>query len=373
MATHTRQIFKPAYPSSSKVAMEMRGACDGGGTQGWQQCFKSYITFPFYLAGLFLLSQIFLANAWAQGMSLKVSQTYPVKPVRIVVTSAPGTGPDIIARLIGQKLTEAWGQQIVVDDRAGASGNIGAENAARASPDGYTLMIATSQHAIGAALFEKLNYDLIRDFSPVSLIATAPFILVVGLPVPVTTVRELITLAKSKPGELRYGSSGTGGMPFLAAEMFKTLAGVDFLHVPYKGASAPITDTIGGQIQLTFSAIPAVMPALKGGKVRALGVASARRTSLAPELPTIAETIPDYEMIGWYSLVARAGTPADILSKLNLEVVKAIKTPELQERLSSLGAEPVGTTPKETAAFIRAQMEKMRKAVRISGAKPDLN
>jgi tripartite-type tricarboxylate transporter receptor subunit TctC len=330
------------------------------------------MTRTYHLVCLLLVVLASTGIAQAQNSSRKSRQAYPSKPIRIVVTSAPSTGPDIVSRLIGQKLTEAWGQQVVVDDRAGASGNIGAENAARAAPDGYTLMMATSQHAIGAALFEKLNYDLVKDFSPVSLLATTPFILVVSMSVPATSVQELVALGKSRPGELSYGSSGTGGMPYLAAEMFKTMTGTDLLHVPYKGASAPITDTISGQVQLTFSAVPAVLSALKAGKVRALGVTSLKRTSLVPNLPTIAESVPGYEMIGWYGLVARSGTSSAILTKLNAEVVKALKIPEFQERLSSMGAEPMGTTPREFAAFIEAQIAKMRKAVKAAGARPDM-
>jgi tripartite-type tricarboxylate transporter receptor subunit TctC len=296
------------------------------------------------------------------------AQTYPSKPLRIIVTSTPSSGPDIIARLIGQKLTEAWGQQVVVDARAGASGTIGAEIAARSAPDGYTLVIGTSQWAIVAAMFSKLPYSMTRDFSPVSLIASTPFILVVNPAVPATSVPQLIALLKSKPGELRYGSGGSGSPPHLAAEIFRSMTATEMMHVPYKGVTPALVDTLGGQVQLTFAVIPAVLSMVKSGKVRALAVTSAKRTALVPDLPAIAEFVPGYEFIGWYGMLAPAKTPEAVLSRLNAEVVKALKTPELQERLAGLGAEPIGSTRAELAAFISVQLQKMRKAVETSGA-----
>ena len=295
-------------------------------------------------------------------------QAYPVKPLRIIVTSTPSSGPDIMARLIGQKLTEAWGQQVVVDARAGASGTIGAEIAARSAPDGYTLVIGTSQWAIVAAMFSKLSYSMTRDFLPVSLIASTPFLLVVNPAVPASSVPELIALLKSRPGEIRYGSGGSGSPPHLAAEIFKSMTATDMMHVPYKGVTPALVDTLGGQVQLTFAVIPAVLPMIRSGKVRALGVTSARRTALVPDLPAIAEFVPGYEFIGWYGLLAPARTPEAILAKLNAEVVNALKTPELRERLAGLGAEPIGSTRAELASFIATQLEKMHKAVETSGA-----
>lgn len=296
---------------------------------------------------------------------------YPTKPIRIIATTTPGSGPDIIARLVGQKLTEAWGQPVVVEPRPGASGMIGAEIAARASPDGYTFMIATSQHAIVNSMYEKRNYDLIRDFAPVSLMASTPFILVVNASVPAATIKELVALAKSKPGHLKYGSGGSGSPPHLSAEIFKSMTGVDILHVPYKGVTPALNDTVAGHVQMTFSVIPACIALVKAGKVKAIGVTSAKRTQLVPDLPTIAETVPGYEFIGWYGLMAPAKTPAAIINQTSVEVVKALKTPEFQERISALGAEPIGTTPRELGVFMREQVEKMRKAVRESGARPD--
>ena len=306
-----------------------------------------------------------------EGSAVAAESRYPAKPIRIIATTTPGSGPDIIARLLGQRLTEAWGQPVVVEPRPGASGMIGAEIASRASPDGYTFMIATSQHAIVQSMYEKRGYDLIRDFTPVSLMASTPFLLIVNASVPAGSLKELIALAKSKPAQLKYGSGGSGSPPHLSAEIFKSMTGVDMLHVPYKGVTPALNDTVAGHVQMTFSVIPASIALVKSGKVKALGVTSAKRTQLVPDIPTIAETVPGYEFIGWYGLMAPAKTPAAIISKMNAEVVKVLKTAEFHERLSGLGAEPIGTTPQELGTFMREQVEKMRRAVKESGARPD--
>ena len=299
------------------------------------------------------------------------AQNYPSKPIRIIALSSPGSGPDIVGRLIGQKFTEAWGQQVIVDTRPGATGIIGAEIAARAAPDGHTLVIITAQAPIVSAMYEKLPYSLLRDFSPISLMASTPFLLVVHPSVAATSVGELIELVKARPGQLRYGSGGSGSPPHLSAEIFKSMTGIDIVHIPYKGITPALMDTVGGQVHMVISVIPAVLPTVRAGRVRALGVTSANRTPIAPELPTIAETVPGYEFTGWYSLFAPAKTPAGLLAKLNAEVVKALKTPDFQERLTALGAEPIGSTQRALAEFLPLQMEKMRKAVKESGARPD--
>ncbi len=299
------------------------------------------------------------------------AQSYPTRPIRIIALSSPGSGPDIVGRLIGSKLTEAWGQQVIVDTRPAATGIVGTEIASRAAPDGHTLLIVTSQAVIVSVMYDKLNYDLLRDFAPISLLASTPFILAVHPSVQAASIKELIALAKSKPGQLRYGSGGSGSPPHLSAEIFRSMTGIDVLHIPYKGITPAMIDTVAGQVQFLISVIPAVLPTVRSGKLRPLGVTSAKRTNLVPEVPTIAETVPGYEFIGWYSLVAPAKTPPAILAKLNAELVKVLKTPEFQERFSGLGAEPLGSTQKELAAYLPVQMEKMRKAVRESGARPD--
>jgi len=294
---------------------------------------------------------------------------YPARSIRIVVASAPGSGPDIVTRLIGRKLAETWQQQIIADNRTGAGGNVGAEIVAHAVPDGYTLLMATASQPIGAALYAKLNYDLTRDFVPVSLIASTPFVLVVNPAVPANSVAELIALAKAKPGLLRYGSGGSGTPPHLCAEILKSSAGLDIVHVPYKGVTPALTDLLGGQVQLVFAVVPAALPLMQTSKLRALGVTSAKRTSLAPELPTIAESLPGFEVIGWYGLLAPTGTPADVVARLNAAVIAALKTPELRERFVALGADPLGTTPQVFAQFIQNELSKWGKAVKDSGAR----
>jgi tripartite-type tricarboxylate transporter receptor subunit TctC len=296
---------------------------------------------------------------------------YPTRPIRIIALSSPGSGPDIVGRLIGSKLTEAWGQQVIVDPRAAATGIVGTEIASKAAPDGHTLVIITSQAVIVSVMYEKLPFNLIRDFAPITLVASTPFILAVHPAVPVTSVKELVALAKSKPGALRYGSGGSGSPPHLSAEIFKSMTGTDMLHVPYKGITPAMIDTVAGQVQMLISVIPAVLPTIKSGRLRALGVTSAKRTALVPDVPTIAETVPGYEFIGWYSLFAPAKTSPGVINKLNAEIVRSLNTPEFRERFTALGAEPATSTPQALAAYLREQTEKMRKAVKESGARPD--
>ena len=299
------------------------------------------------------------------------ADNYPAKPVRIIIMSSPASGPDILGRMIGARLTDIWGQQVVVDNRAGASGNIGAEIAAHAAPDGYTLLMVTSQAAIVTAMFDKLSYNLIRDFTPISLLASTPFVMVVNPSVPATSVRELVALARGRPGEVRYGSGGSGSPPHVAAEVFKSMTATDMLHVPYKSVSPALTDTISGQIQMTISVVPMVMPTVKSGKVRALGVTSQQRTPLAPELPAIAEFVPGFEAIGWYGLVAPAKTPPEIVAKLNTELVKLMGSADFRERLSTMGAVPYGTSAQEFGAHIRGEIDKARRIIKAAGIKPD--
>jgi tripartite-type tricarboxylate transporter receptor subunit TctC len=313
-----------------------------------------------------------IAFAGSSGIATEAAaQQYPIRPIRVIALSSPGSGPDIVGRLIGLKFTEAWGQQAIVDTRPGASGIIGSEIAAKAAPDGYTLVILTSQAVIVSVMYKKLSYNLIRDFAPISLMASTPFILAVHPSVPATSIKELIAYAKANPGKLRYGSGGAGSPPHLSAEIFKSMTGIDVLHVPYKGITPAMTDTVANQVQMIISVVPAILPTVKAGRLRALGVTSAKRTALAPDVPTIAETVPGYEFIGWYGLAAPAKTPAAVLDKINAELVKALSTPEFRERFSALGAEPLGSTREELAAYIKVQSAKMDAAVKASGAKPD--
>ena len=300
-----------------------------------------------------------------------MAQTYPTRPIRIIALSASGSGPDIVGRLIGMKLTEAWGQQVIVDPRPAATGIVGSEIAARSAPDGHTLVIFTAQAVIVSVMYDKLTYELARDFAPVTFVASTPFILAVNPSVTATSVKELVALAKSKPGQLRYGSGGSGSPPHLSAEMFRSMTGIDVLHVPYKGITPAMIDAVGGQVQFLISVIPAVLPTVKSGKLRALGITSAKRTSLFPELPTIAETVPGYEFIGWYSIFAPARTPAPVVDKLNGGIGRALETAEFREKFVGLGAEPRRSTPQELAAYLRSETVKMRKLVKESGAKPD--
>lgn len=299
------------------------------------------------------------------------AQSYPVKSMRIVVTSY-GSGPDVMARLIGQRLTDAWGQPVVVDARVGASGRIAGEHVAKSAADGYTLMIVTSQFAIGAALYEKLPYDPIKDFSPIVLMASTPFVLVVHPSLPVRSVKELIALAKSRPGQLQAGTSGAGSPAGLAVQRLKSMAGINILDVPFKVITQSIVDTTAGHIQLTFAVVQAVLPTIKQGRLRGLGVTSLKPTPLAPELPTLAESVPGYEVIGWYGLVAPARTPGEIVAKLNAEVLKALQTTEIRDRLASMGADVASaSSPQEFASYISAQIDQARQLIRESGARPE--
>jgi tripartite-type tricarboxylate transporter receptor subunit TctC len=319
-------------------------------------------------AAVLVISTVIAGPGAAQSVG---AQNYPTRPIRIIALSSPGSGPDIVGRLIGSRLTEAWGQQAIVDPRPAATGIVGAEIASKAAPDGHTMVIVTSQAVIVSVMYEKLPFNLIRDFAPITMVASTPFILAVHPAVPAASIQELVALARSKPGSLRYGSGGSGSPPHLSAEIFKSMTGTDMLHVPYKGVTPAMIDAVAGQVQMLISVIPAVLPTIKSGRLRALGVTSAKRTALVPDVPTIAETVPGYEFIGWYSLFAPANTPSGIINKLNAEIVKGLNTPEFRERFVALGAEPSTSTPQALAAYLREQTEKMRKAVRDSGARLD--
>ena len=300
-------------------------------------------------------------------------QSYPTKPIRVIVSYPAGGANDIVARTIGQKLKDLIGASIVVENRAGAGGTIGADIAAKAPADGYTLLMAAGAHALAPNLYAKMPYDIVKDFAPISLAAKSTYLLVIRPGVPANSVAELIALAKSKPGQLNYASSGIGAPPHLAAEMFNTLAKVQITHVAYKGDTPVITDMLGGHVDLTFIAVSAVSPHIKSGKLKALAVTSAQRTSVLPELPTIAEAggLKDYDVSTWWGLLAPAGTPQEIVSLLSGAMAKIAAMPDIKESFGALGIEPAANTPEQFAAFIQAEMQKFAKLAKLAGVKPE--
>jgi tripartite-type tricarboxylate transporter receptor subunit TctC len=296
---------------------------------------------------------------------------YPVRPVRVIVASTPASGPDIVARLVSQQISERWGESLVVDNRTGAGGNVGAEMAARAPADGYTVLMATASQPIAAALYPRLGYDLLRDFAPVSLVASTPYVVVVNAALPVTTVRELVALARAKPGQLHFGSGGSGTPTHLSGEMFRAMAGIDIVHVPYKGVTPALSDLVGGQVQLVFSVIPAALPFVRSGKLRAIAVSSAARSAIAPDLPTMAESVPGFEVTGWYGLLFPAGTPAPIVARMQDAVAASSRSEDMRARLQALGAEPIGSTSAAFSQLLKAEVRRWAEAVRASGARVD--
>ena len=301
------------------------------------------------------------------------AQAYPAKAVRIVVPFPPGGTSDILARTIGPRLSAEWGQPVVVDNRPGAAGNIAAEHVARSPGDGYTLFITTvGIHAIHPTLYSKLPFDAIRDFTPVTNLVMLPTVLTVHPSIPVRTVKDLIALAKKRPGDLHYSSAGSGSQPHLTAELFKTMAGVDLLHVPYKGAAQQLTDLVAGHVALTFATAPSAVPFIKSGQMRAIGVSSGKRASALPDVPTIAEGgVPGYEAVGWNGMVGPANMPAPVLEKVHATVVKVFQNPEVTGRMTALAADPITTTPAEFGAYIKAETGKWAKVVKATGAKAE--
>jgi tripartite-type tricarboxylate transporter receptor subunit TctC len=300
-------------------------------------------------------------------------QSYPAKPIKVIVSYPAGGANDIVARTVGQKLKDLIGASIVVENRAGAGGTIGADIAAKAPADGYTLLMAAGAHALAPNLYAKMPYDIVKDFAPVSLAAKSTYLLVVRPGVPANSVEELIALARSKPGQLNYASSGIGAPPHLAAEMFNTLAKVQITHVAYKGDTPVITDMLGGHVDLTFIAVSAVSPHIKSGKLKALAVTSAQRTSVLPELPTIAEAggLKDYDVSTWWGLLTPAGTPQEVVNLLAGAMAKIAAMPDIKESFGTLGIEPAANTPEQFAAFIQAEMQKFTRLAKLAGVKPE--
>jgi tripartite-type tricarboxylate transporter receptor subunit TctC len=294
---------------------------------------------------------------------------YPVRPVRVVVGFPAGGPSDILARLVAQKLGEATGQQFIVDNRGGASGMIGAELVAKAPPDGYTLLVVPATHAVNPSLYRKLPFDTTRDFAPVSLVAEGPFILVVHPSLPAKSVQELIALARRRPGELNYASAGVGGLPHLAGELFKSTAGIRMNHIPYKGAAPATIDLVAGHVTIMFNNMLSAVPHVKGGRLRALGVTTMKRSSAVPDVPTIAEAgVKGYEVSGWYGVLGPAGLSAEVLDRLNGAVNRGMRQPEVVKRLAGEGVDAVGSTPEDFGARIRREMTKWSAVVKASGA-----
>jgi tripartite-type tricarboxylate transporter receptor subunit TctC len=292
---------------------------------------------------------------------------YPEKPIRLIIGSAAGSGPDIISRTVGDRLYKEWGQRIVVDARPGVAGVISAELALRAAPDGYTWMMLTSQLFVATSVYPDLKFNLDQDFSSIALIGTVPFVQMVHPELPVKSVRDLIDYAKKKPGELRYGSAGTGASEHLCGVLFTNLTGTKMLHVPYKGVAQAIADTMAREVHLTYAVLPAARPHIETGRLRPLGVTTPKRSPSLPDVPAIAESVPGYQMFGWYSLVAPKGTPEPVLAKASAEVVKIVKEPAFQEKLKTLGVEMVGGTRKELDDFRRGERKRITELVTSSG------
>jgi tripartite-type tricarboxylate transporter receptor subunit TctC len=322
---------------------------------------------------LFIAAVAALATLTGIASAVAQAPTYPAKPIRLVVPFPAGGSLDVVARAIGQKLTESWGQPVVIDNRPGAGGNIGADLVAKSAPDGYTILEgALSTHAVNVSLYSKMPYDPVHDFAPITLVAVTPNVLVLNPSVPANSVKELIAYAKANPGKLSFGSGSNGSAGHLAGELFKTEAGIDMVHVPYKGAAPAMQDLLGGRIQLMFDNLANSMQQVRAGKLKALAVTTEHRSALVPELPTLSEAgLPGFDISTWWGFMAPAGTPKEIVAKWNAEVTKILNTPEMKAFFAQQGAEPAPTTPEAFAAMIQREIPKYAKIVKASGAKVD--
>jgi tripartite-type tricarboxylate transporter receptor subunit TctC len=310
---------------------------------------------------------VFLSCVLAAPVQSVLAQTYPTRPIRIICPYVAGGGSDFVARTIAQKLTETIGQSVIVDNRPGGGTNIGAELVARAAPDGYTIFLGGTPTTVNVTLYKKLPFDVINDFAPITMTTVAPNLLVVHPSLPVRTVKELIALAKARPGQLTYGSAGIASSNHLSGALFKTMAGIDIVHVPYKGGGAAVTDLLAGNISMYFSTTPSSMPHVRTGRLRALAVTSAKRSEIVPNIPTMAEAaLSGFEMSAWHALFAPAATPPAIVKKLADEVVRALRQPDVKERLAAQGVDAVGTTPEELAGIIKENIAKYAKLVKAA-------
>ncbi|NML15931.1 tripartite tricarboxylate transporter substrate binding protein [Azohydromonas caseinilytica] len=312
------------------------------------------------------------AGALALAAGAQAQANFPSKPITIVVPASPGGAIDIAARLIGARFTAAWGQPVTIENKGGAAGMLGSDFVAKAAPDGHTLALVASSHAINPSMYKKLPFDTVKSFEPVVQTHVVPLMLVVNKDIPARNVTELVSYLKGHPGQVSYASSGNGGAPHMSAELFRSVAGVDIAHVPYKGSTAAHPDLIAGRTALMFDTVAAVAPQVKGDKVRALAVTTPRRSSLFPELPTMAEAgLKGYETSTWGGLLAPAGTPKDVIAKLNAEANKALATPELREKLAAAGIEPAGGTPQQFGDFIQSEIARWAKVAKSAGIQPD--
>ena len=312
-----------------------------------------------------LLLQVALTLALVLASQTAPAQTFPSKPVRIIVAFPPGGGTDIVARIMSPKMSENLGQQVVIDNRAGAAGIVGTELAAKSPADGYTMFMGTLGNlSVNPLLYSKLPFDVGRDFAPLTLVVSVTFVLYVHPSVPVKTVKDLIALAKSRPGQINYASSGNGGAPHLAAELLNSMAGVKMIHVPYKGSGPSFIDLLGGQVPLTFDSMVQGLQYVKSGRLRAVAVLGPKRSPVLPDVPTVGETLPGYEVVNWFGMVVPAATPRDIVTRLNTETVKVLRMPDIRERLMANGAEPVGSTPDEFGAFMKSESAKWARVIK---------
>jgi tripartite-type tricarboxylate transporter receptor subunit TctC len=324
--------------------------------------FVSFVSFASFASFVSLVSGLYIGDAKAQ--------TFPNKTVRLVVPFAAGGSTDIIGRTVGQKLSEIWGQPVVVDNRPGGSTVIGTDLVAKAPPDGHTMLITPAPFTIVPSLIAKLPYDPARDFEPVSLINTTPLVVVVHPGVPAKSVKELVALAKRRPGTLNYGSSGSGGSNHLAGELFNAMAGVKMVHIPYKGNAPALADLVGGHVDVVFNGLTSAMPLIKSGKLRPLAVTSLNRAGALPDMPTLDELgLKGFQAVAWNGLTAPARTPKEIVARINADLLKVIRSPDLVERLRTEGSDPVGNSPAEYAAFLRDEIAKWRKVIQFAGVK----
>ena len=316
-----------------------------------------------------------LASVAALAISLAqpaFAQPYPSKPIRVIIAQAPGSATDVVSRVISNKLAESLGQQLVIDARPGAGGTLGTELAARAPADGYTLFMANnSTHGSNPALYAKLSYDAVKDFAPIILVVATPYVLSVHPSLPAKSVKELIALAKARPGQINYASAGNGSTHHLSGELLKTMAGIDIVHIPYKGTTPAIAALIGGEVSIMFATVTGIQPQIKNGRARGLAVTTPKRSNMMPELPTMAETLPGFEMLSWFGLLAPAGTPPAIVNRMNAETTKVLANPDVRSLLAAQGFEVMSGTPEQFGDYIKVEIAKVTKLAKTTGIKAE--